>query len=145
MGTPDFSPYCHPLSLHYALPISVTAQLGRLSLVWCPSHAHWIHLIERRFLPGRIISRYARCEGFDGCLQRVDVHADGDRADHLPGRRVDDRHGDLRLEGLGRLVHRSEEHTSELQSLMRISYAVFCLKKKNKHKSNSYHTQQDQP
>src|SRR3546814_2404806 len=31
---------------------------------------------------------------------------------------------------------RSEEHTSELQSLMRISYAVFCLKKKkNKHKS----------
>src|SRR3546814_3961100 len=32
-------------------------------------------------------------------------------------------------EGCGR----SEEHTSELQSLMRISYAVFCLKKKNKH------------
>src|SRR3546814_3989362 len=30
------------------------------------------------------------------------------------------------------LVARSEEHTSELQSLMRISYAVFCLKKKNK-------------
>src|SRR3546814_1939992 len=29
-------------------------------------------------------------------------------------------------------VDRSEEHTSELQSLMRISYAVFCLKKKNK-------------
>src|SRR3546814_8787419 len=31
------------------------------------------------------------------------------------------------------LVFRSEEHTSELQSLMRISYAVFCLKKKNKY------------
>src|SRR3546814_5779376 len=30
------------------------------------------------------------------------------------------------------LVERSEEHTSELQSLMRISYAVFCLNKKNK-------------
>src|SRR3546814_7178647 len=29
--------------------------------------------------------------------------------------------------------HRSEEHTSELQSLMRISYAVFCLKKKNQY------------
>src|SRR3546814_7780791 len=29
------------------------------------------------------------------------------------------------------VVYRSEEHTSELQSLMRISYAVFCLKKKN--------------
>src|SRR3546814_9776995 len=34
-------------------------------------------------------------------------------------------------------VLRSEEHTSELQSLMRISYAVFCLKKKNK---NHTHT-----
>src|SRR3546814_7122620 len=31
------------------------------------------------------------------------------------------------------LVDRSEEHTSELQSLMRISYAVFCLKKKKRH------------
>src|SRR3546814_8124195 len=32
---------------------------------------------------------------------------------------------------------RSEEHTSELQSLMRISYAVFCLKKKNKKKNTT--------
>src|SRR3546814_8656714 len=32
---------------------------------------------------------------------------------------------------------RSEEHTSELQSLMRISYAVFCLKKKHQHKHNT--------
>src|SRR3546814_1039651 len=35
--------------------------------------------------------------------------------------------------------YRSEEHTSELQSLMRISYAVFCLKKKNK-KNHKYRT-----
>src|SRR3546814_10347190 len=33
--------------------------------------------------------------------------------------------------------HRSEEHTSELQSLMRNSYAVFCLKKKKKNKKYS--------
>src|SRR3546814_7366603 len=32
---------------------------------------------------------------------------------------------------------RSEEHTSELQSLMRISYAAFCLKKKNSNKTHS--------
>src|SRR3546814_5030045 len=32
-----------------------------------------------------------------------------------------------------RALERSEEHTSELQSLMRISYAVFCLKKKTNH------------
>src|SRR3546814_2240496 len=34
---------------------------------------------------------------------------------------------------VARIGRRSEEHTSELQSLMRISYAVFCLKKTNKH------------
>src|SRR3546814_1523491 len=34
-------------------------------------------------------------------------------------------------------LRRSEEHTSELQSLMRISYAVFCLKKKKKHTINA--------
>src|SRR3546814_1126248 len=44
---------------------------------------------------------------------------------------------DLRIRGSGRRLlrgvqSRSEEHTSELQSLMRISYAVFCLKKKQK-------------
>src|SRR3546814_9150715 len=33
--------------------------------------------------------------------------------------------------GMSAIERRSEEHTSELQSLMRISYAVFCLKKKN--------------
>src|SRR3546814_6715746 len=36
--------------------------------------------------------------------------------------------------------HRSEEHTSELQSLMRISYAVFCLKKKKKTRRYKYQT-----
>src|SRR3546814_9029869 len=35
---------------------------------------------------------------------------------------------------------RSEEHTSELQSLMRISYAVFCLKQKQDNKSNTHKT-----
>src|SRR3546814_6543859 len=48
--------------------------------------------------------------------------------------------GDFGAGGRGRKTHgfehlgRSEEHTSELQSLMRISYAVFCLKKKKKQK-----------
>src|SRR3546814_2961310 len=43
----------------------------------------------------------------------------------------------------GEQVRRSEEHTSELQSLMRISYAVFCLKKKNNNTIN-IRTQIDQ-
>src|SRR3546814_6416520 len=52
---------------------------------------------------------HRRCEGV----------ADALRSHRRTGRRAAD-------------VERSEEHTSELQSLMRISYAVFCLKKKNK-------------
>src|SRR3546814_6324181 len=41
------------------------------------------------------------------------------------------------IDGMGpMMLMRSEEHTSELQSLMRISYAVFCLKKNKKH--NTY-------
>src|SRR3546814_2970632 len=68
-------------------------------------------------------------------------------------RRRADHTGRHRLRLL-RLLHagRSEEHTSELQSLMRTSYAVFCLKKKiksssdckklvNTHKSTSFNTQ----
>src|SRR3546814_1938944 len=39
------------------------------------------------------------------------------------------------------ILYRSEEHTSELQSLMRISYAVFCLKKKNIRKNITQVTQ----
>src|SRR3546814_4718894 len=63
-------------------------------------------------------------------------HADDDvldpvvagAADHVVQQR-DHRIAALEREAL--LADRSEEHTSELQSLMRISYAVFCLKKKN--------------
>src|SRR3546814_3103631 len=44
----------------------------------------------------------------------------------------------------GLLEIRSEEHTSELQSLMRISYAVFCLKTKNTHnKQTSHHSHEN--
>src|SRR3546814_8954374 len=51
-----------------------------------------------------------------------------------------------RIRSCSRAIARSEEHTSELQSLMRISYAVFCLKKKKNKKTekcvnNMMHTQ----
>src|SRR3546814_8916966 len=49
--------------------------------------------------------------------------------------RLADRPGEAGIIRCDRPVRRSEEHTSELQSLMRISYAVFCLKKKNKQSS----------
>src|SRR3546814_5968319 len=44
--------------------------------------------------------------------------------------------GDPAQPGNQFLVQRSEEHTSELQSLLRISYAVFCLKKKTQNQHN---------
>src|SRR3546814_2162701 len=53
------------------------------------------------------------------------------RAGAVPGR--------LRLFAGGRQSRRSEEHTSELQSLMRISYAVFCLKKKTNNQIMNNH------
>src|SRR3546814_6896371 len=62
-----------------------------------------------------------------------------------PSDLMDGRVGRIRqaLEQAGRvnvqIMARSEEHTSELQSLMRISYAVFCLKKNND--TNIIHTQ----
>src|SRR3546814_3378969 len=55
-----------------------------------------------------------------------------DRSDQASAGRLPPRHEHHR---------RSEEHTSELQSLMRISYAVFCLKKKKKNKNTTTHKQ----
>src|SRR3546814_5200505 len=52
-----------------------------------------------------------------------DVLLGGGRGNFMPASQVDPE-------------YRSEEHTSELQSLMRISYAVFCLKKKKKNNTN---------
>src|SRR3546814_19080961 len=55
---------------------------------------------------------------------QVDPHLAGDRPVLRSGPAIS-----------GRRARRSEEHTSELQSLMRISYAVFCLKKKKNKKT----------
>src|SRR3546814_10694168 len=100
-----------------------------------------------------IAHRLARHIDID--LQRAAVAAPGQRhvglADHDTGAHqrvlhhigdglvaLDDAAQDFRIEGQAEVARparqrhlaRSEEHTSELQSLMRISYAVFCLKKK---------------
>src|SRR3546814_4399505 len=48
-------------------------------------------------------------------------------------------------QGVGKMLHRSEEHTSELQSLMRISYAVFCLKQKNLIQLEQYRPSEHNP
>src|SRR3546814_3715153 len=68
---------------------------------------------NERISPGRIIGREARPGDRD---QAATVGEPGQRGADM---------------AQGGVRYRSEEHTSELQSLMRISYAVFCLKKKN--------------
>src|SRR3546814_1747278 len=73
---------------------------------------------------------------FRSMHDRVDLHlrparqaGDADSGARRVRRLEIDRHGLVDQREVGEI--RSEEHTSELQSLMRISYAVFCLKKKN--------------
>src|SRR3546814_2141769 len=57
--------------------------------------------------------------------------ASGDYKTLTAGTGVENNSGGLSITFTASTAARSEEHTSELQSLMRISYAVFCLKKKN--------------
>src|SRR3546814_10369517 len=100
-------------------------------------HVPWWLRLPAWWLARREARGLRRAEGLDAMPQLLGW--DGrilDRS-YLDGAAMYQRppHGDLAyfraarrlLQGL----HRSEEHTSELQSLMRISYAVFCLKKKN--------------
>src|SRR3546814_4810335 len=80
---------------------------------------------RRRWLPGpaaEVDRRNARAAGF-----WQQVHAQVALAEQLPVEYLEH----AIEQRLGKAL-RSEEHTSELQSLMRISYAVFCLKKKKK-------------
>src|SRR3546814_2315811 len=83
--------------------------------------------MRRQF--GRRRDRHGQAvpSGFDrnDAPDRVDM-----AGDDMPAQFVADAQRALQVE-------RSEEHTSELQSLMRISYAVFCLKKKNNIKNQS--------
>src|SRR3546814_4606295 len=72
----------------------------------------------------------------------TDIRADVDVRRHQDCIRRDERalaHGCRWHHARALLGERSEEHTSELQSLMRISYAVFCLKKKKKQQHTNTH------
>src|SRR3546814_7281903 len=89
------------------------------------------HLADRPVLPVPRASRLAEDQVETGVAQ--DAHA-----------------GAVRWISREEVARRSEEHTSELQSLMRISYAVFCLKKKtnteqHQHKNRSIQRSTRQP
>src|SRR3546814_10750056 len=79
--------------------------------------AHWLFMrTPHAYTSGDSL---LRCCKAHGGISRSDDHA------HLP-------------RDTNRASARSEEHTSELQSLMRISYAVFCLKKKKTKQKRTY-------
>src|SRR3546814_3909679 len=87
----------------------------------------------------RSVGQVIGADDVDALRARVDaVDEEARRGDVVDPGILQDRHHVGALEVLGQrhpvadLDVRSEEHTSELQSLMRISYAVFCLKKKNR-------------
>src|SRR3546814_7282087 len=95
-----------------------------------PAHIECIRCRPRRHA--------VRCSSASGSSARPQFHGNvADGSPNLDLLLVAAHHpvAGLAVEGLG---ERSEEHTSELQSLMRISYAVFCLKK---NKTTNYHVQ----
>src|SRR3546814_8237770 len=88
-----------------------------------------VELAHRRVLADRLVhQRLGECRlvAFVVAEAAVAEHVDHD----VLVERLTELRGDARDMGHRLRVVRSEEHTSELQSLMRISYAVFCLKKK---------------
>src|SRR3546814_5588368 len=107
-ATTEIYTYGHPLSLHDALPISGPA--GRNDSLSLRNTGRVGNEYRRRLAPKLQYS-----------LKAARLSA------NRLGISVPDPVGCRRS-----LAVRSEEHTSELQSLMRISYAVFCLKKKKK-------------
>src|SRR3546814_3167290 len=105
-ATTEIYPYCHTLSLHDALPICKGDRPARSA-----------------FADDGRDHRYAQA--------KTGLRRTGDRLGLAALLGFD---AGESARGIDERQHRqrSEEHTSELQSLMRISYAVFCLKKTNR-------------
>src|SRR3546814_8480537 len=90
---------------------------------------HEARVLEVEHDAGECLAILGEDDGLVERLLRRGLRADRDRQPLLRqlAHQIDEA-----LAFLAEAIDRSEEHTSELQSLMRISYAVFCLKKKNK-------------
>src|SRR3546814_3340157 len=88
--------------------------------------------------------RHTRCAlvtGVQTCALPISCLSHACLRCHFTGQIIlmiaDDMACNTRNSNPGTIYNRSEEHTSELQSLMRISYAVFCLKKKKKNQKHN--------
>src|SRR3546814_5567950 len=110
---------CYTLSVHGALPCSVASGVGRVAA-----------FIGVSVLGALVIARLKNGEPFDGLLAGLFAAAVAAAALHwLESWLAHAIAYQLLAEMRIALYQRSAEHTSELQSLMRISYAVFCLTK----------------
>src|SRR3546814_3708456 len=139
----DLDPALHRLGRHRAVTLRVrNARREEIFEFEQPARAGEIfvarHAADRRFVhPDRLgdLAQRQRAHMRDA-VQKKALLLLHDRARDLDDRalalveRAHEPVGTRELLGQPRLAFRSEEHTSELQSLMRISYAVFCLKKK---------------
>src|SRR3546814_7661725 len=96
---------------------------GAADRLWCIAQRNWfLRLLPMNDTRLKLMEAIAR-------RRMISASYNGNRmtlAPHL----MFERRGDLFVSALNLGKNRSEEHTSELQSLMRTSYAVFCLKKK---------------
>src|SRR3546814_3359636 len=96
------------------------------------------HIIERHgeglAVFRRVVMQYAL--GIEKAVGEID--ADFELFDELGAAELAHRLDDCLIVIVSAGEDRSEEHTSELQSLMRISYAVFCLKKKKNNNKHEY-------
>src|SRR3546814_19597207 len=114
-ATTEIYTYLHTLSLHDALPISLLALVRAIVDGTAEVAADRNARVRDPRAPGHVVALRVRRRAADVVALVV--------AGHQLHRQVV---GEVRGPG----QRRSEEHTSELQSLMRISYAVFCLKTK---------------
>src|SRR3546814_9519353 len=100
-------------------PVDNLQVFGEAGAAWHPGQSGTLRLGPKTVLAAFGMVHPATLKAFDldGPVAAVELYLDA-----VPGKRS---------------ASRSEEHTSELQSLMRISYAVFCLKKKKTHEQTN--------
>src|SRR3546814_985392 len=117
-------------------PRSTVIRLESETVLWTPCSASWLDSVIRLGTPTATGEPAPRHISY-GCFNCSNF-----RAEPPSGRSSDGISGRIHPT-LFHVEHdvfvRSEEHTSELQSLMRISYAVFCLKKKIKISTQDIH------
>src|SRR3546814_10010468 len=127
-------PAQHHWNVAHLLALHRLDQLARIFDIGCGGEADANNI--------GILVHHRACHALDAIMLADIDHLDAGITQYLR-QRADTLGMDIRAQHAQQAARRSEEHTSELQSLMRISYAVFCLKNKKtqlRNESNKPHT-----